>query len=116
MMPRSATPSPTNSTTSAVRTDRRSSVDVLDARDEAPVALLEDEPGVVQQRQRGLHQPTLVRDGEGQPSRVSDPARGPGEGRRAGSPLRSSESVAALAVVEPEAIRVIVAVLAPVRG
>ena len=37
---------------------------VLDARDEAPVVLLEHEAGVVEQAQGRLDQPALVRDGE----------------------------------------------------
>ena len=41
-------------------------VEVLDARDEAPVVLLEDEPGVVQQAQGRFDQPALVRDGQPQ--------------------------------------------------
>ena len=37
---------------------------VLDARDEAAVVLLEDEPGVVEQAERGLDEAALVRDGQ----------------------------------------------------
>ena len=39
-------------------------VEVLDAGDEAPVVLLEDEAGVVEQRERRLDEPALVRDRE----------------------------------------------------
>ena len=37
---------------------------VLDARDQAPVVLLEDQAGVVEQAERGLEEAALVRDGE----------------------------------------------------
>ena len=37
---------------------------VLDARDEAPVVLLEDQAGVVEQAEGGLEEAALVRDGE----------------------------------------------------
>ena len=37
---------------------------VLDACDEAPVMLLEDEAGIVEQPQGGLEEAALVRDGE----------------------------------------------------
>ena len=39
---------------------------VLDARDEAPVVLLEDEAGVVQEPQGRFDEPALVRDGQPQ--------------------------------------------------
>ena len=41
-------------------------VEVLDARDQAAVVLLEDEAGVVEQPQRRLDEPALVRDREAQ--------------------------------------------------
>ena len=43
-------------------------LEVLDARDEAAVVLLEDEAGVVEQAQGRLDQPALVRDGQPQPA------------------------------------------------
>ena len=37
-------------------------IEVLDARDEAPVVLLEDEARIVEQPQRRFDEPSLVRD------------------------------------------------------
>ena len=62
MTPRSATPSPTNSMTSFVRTKSTSRSKLLDTRDEAPVVLVEDQARVVQQRQGRLDETALVRD------------------------------------------------------
>ena len=45
-------------------------IEVLDARDEAAVVLLEDEAGIVQQGERRLDQPALVRDGETEARRL----------------------------------------------
>ena len=64
MIPRSATPSPTNSTTSDVRTKRMSRSKFWTRAIEAPVVLLEDEARVVEQGEGRLDQPSLVRNGE----------------------------------------------------
>ncbi len=50
-------------------------VEVLDPRDEAAVVLLEDEAGIVQQPQRGVDHPPLVRDG--QPEALGHEPAGP---------------------------------------
>ena len=48
-----------------VRADEQDvELEVLDARDEAAVVLLEDEAGVVEQLERRLDHPPLVGDGE----------------------------------------------------
>ena len=90
-------------------------VEVLDARHEAAVVLVEDQPGIVEQPQRRLDQPALVGDGEAEAlaHRVAAAGRGAGLERSslssiAGSRLRRGCS--------HDAIRVIVAVLAPSRG
>ena len=50
-----------------VRADEQDvEVEVLDARDEAPVVLFEDEAGVVEEAQGRFDQPALVRDGQPQ--------------------------------------------------
>ena len=57
---------------------------VLDARDEAPVVLLEDEPGVVEQAQRRLDEAALVRDRRGAGGAlIGRPRRGRGRCRPA---------------------------------
>ena len=45
-------------------------VEVPDPRDEAPLVLLEDEAGVVEQLDRRFDEAALVRDGEPQPVRL----------------------------------------------
>ena len=105
MIPRSATPSPTNSMTSPVRTNRMSRWWFWTRDDEAAVVLLEHEAGVVEQRQRRLDQAPLV--GHGQPEALPHrPAPGAVEPVASAvapaSRVRSSITpVAALAVVEP---------------
>ena len=64
VMPRSATPSATNSVMSSVRTKRMSSGKSDDTRRERARPVLEREPGVVEELDRRLLQPTLVRDRE----------------------------------------------------
>ena len=76
---------------------------VLDERDEAPVVLLEDEAGVVEQPEGRLDHPALVRDREAKAAAHRSPATGYGvvPARDAASSLASIAAIAALAVVEP---------------
>ena len=60
-----------------VRADEQDvEVVVLDEGDEAPVVLLEDEAGIVQQAQRRLDEPALVWDREAQATGHRSPATG----------------------------------------
>ena len=73
-----------------VRADEQDvQVEVLDARDQAPIVLLEDEARVVEQPQRGLDEPSLVRDREPQAFGHFRPCPGPrGSHPRRGSATR----------------------------
>ena len=70
-------------------------VEVLDARDEAAVVLLEDEAGVVEQRERRLDEPALVRDRQAEPSRPSSRSSAPRRGRGCPASRAAAEPVEA---------------------
>ena len=88
-------------------------VEVLDPRDEAPVVLLEDQAGIVEERERRLDEAALVRDrrGGGGPSSLGPAGTGSFRLRLARSSASGSRPRRGCS---HEAMRVIVAVLAPV--
>ena len=91
-------------------------VEVLDARDEAPVVLLEDETGVMEETPGSARRavPCSGRPAGDGPSSLGRGGVGRGTVARGGVELVEHRAVAAFAVVQPGAMRVIVAVLAPV--